>query len=128
MDNLAVKVRVICDKLRRVELRRLFAQDPERFSKYSIRHAGLLVDFSKNWLLDDTLPELCSIAREANVERWRDLMFSGEKINNTEHRAALHTALRNRNGNQVMVDHGIQRGVNLVTTYNHLSSIAVSGG
>ena len=81
--------------MRDVEMRQLFAEDPIRFQKFSIHSNPLLVDFSKNRIIEQTLDLLVRLAEAADVEQWRDKMFSGEEINNTEHRAVLHTALRN---------------------------------
>lgn len=75
-------------------LRDLFARQPDRFERMHVRAAGLLLDYSKNRLNADTLSLLMSLARERGVEALRDAMFSGEKINFTEQRAVLHTALR----------------------------------
>jgi glucose-6-phosphate isomerase len=88
----------------RHHLRDLFAQDPQRFAKFSIEAAGLLLDYSKNLVTDGTLPLLCRLAQEAGVTRKRDAMLSGERINFTENRAVLHTALRNRSARPVQVD------------------------
>ena len=75
-------------------LRDLFAQQPDRFERMHVRAAGLLLDYSKNRLNTDTLDLLLSLARERGVETLREAMFGGEKINFTEQRAVLHTALR----------------------------------
>lgn len=75
-------------------LRDLFARQPDRFERMHARAAGLLLDYSKNRLNADTLSLLMSLARERGVEALREAMFSGEKINFTEQRAVLHTALR----------------------------------
>ncbi len=75
-------------------LRDLFARQPDRFERMHVRAAGLLLDYSKNRLNADTLSLLMSLARERGVEALRDAMFSGEKINFTDQRAVLHTALR----------------------------------
>ncbi|WP_413459220.1 glucose-6-phosphate isomerase [Herbaspirillum huttiense] len=75
-------------------LRDLFARQPDRFERMHVRAAGLLLDYSKNRLNADTLSLLMSLARERGVEALREAMFSGEKINFTEQRAVLHTALR----------------------------------
>lgn len=76
------------------EMRQLFAADPQRFERMSIEAAGLFLDYSKNRLDGRTLELLAALARERGVEARRDAMFAGEKINNTEQRAVLHTALR----------------------------------
>lgn len=87
-----------------LHMRDLFAADPKRFEKFSLKFADLLFDYSKHRITDETLPLLFQMAREGNVEQWRDKMFSGEKINITEERAVLHTALRNRSNTPVYVD------------------------
>ncbi len=85
-------------------MRDLFAQDTNRFDKFSFQLDDMLFDFSKNRINDETLPFLLQLAREAQLENWRDRMFAGEKINITENRAVLHTALRNRSNRPVLVD------------------------
>src|SRR5205823_712336 len=82
----------------------LFAQDPKRFESFTLRFEDLLVDYSKHRITAETLRLLFALAREAQVERWRDRMFSGEKINGTEDRAVLHVALRNRSNKPILVD------------------------
>ena len=85
-------------------MRDLFAQDTSRFDKFSFQLDDMLFDFSKHRINDETLPLLLQLAREAQLENWRDRMFAGEKINITENRAVLHTALRNRSNRPVLVD------------------------
>ncbi|TNC99059.1 MAG: glucose-6-phosphate isomerase [Gallionellaceae bacterium] len=75
-------------------LREAFVSDPKRFERFSLRLDDLLLDYSKNLITQDTMPLLMELARQAKVEAWREKMFSGEKINFTENRAVLHTALR----------------------------------
>jgi glucose-6-phosphate isomerase len=75
-------------------LRQLFAADPKRFEAMSVDAAGLYLDYSKNRLNADTIALLTNLARTRGVEQRRDTMFAGEKINLTEGRAVLHTALR----------------------------------
>ncbi|MQR01449.1 glucose-6-phosphate isomerase [Glaciimonas soli] len=75
-------------------LRDLFATDDGRFGEFSLEAAGLFLDYAKNTITTETMALLCRLARERNVEIQRDAMFAGEKINTTEHRAVLHTALR----------------------------------
>lgn len=81
-------------------LKKEFASDPARFSKFSYTFENtadgseILFDFSKNFVTEETLKLLVEVAREAKVEELRDRMFRGEKINFTEDRAVLHTALR----------------------------------
>lgn len=85
-------------------LRDLFAADAGRFSKFSVEAAGLFLDYSKNRINDKTMQLLCSLAREHAIEAQRDAMFSGEKINRTEMRAVLHTALRAPRDTTLTVD------------------------
>lgn len=83
----------------------LFREDPQRFKKYSIRINNLLLDYSKNLINDRTMQTLLALAKSSEVELWREKMFSGEKINVTEQRAVLHTALRSMGeGSKVYVD------------------------
>ncbi len=87
-----------------LHMRDLFVADPKRFEKFSLKFDDLLFDYSKHRITDETLPLLLQMAREAKIEEWRDSMFAGEKINITENRAVLHTALRNRANTPVFVD------------------------
>jgi glucose-6-phosphate isomerase len=85
-------------------MRDLFNADPKRYETFSMQCGDLLLDYSKHRITTETLNLLFQMAREANIEGWRDRMFSGEKINITENRAVLHTALRNRSNAPVYVD------------------------
>ncbi len=76
----------------------LFAADPHRFDRFHVALGDLLFDFSKHRLDDETLGLLIDLARAANVEARRAALFSGEPVNVTEHRPALHMALRNLSG------------------------------
>jgi glucose-6-phosphate isomerase len=87
-----------------VHMRDLFAKDKERFEKMSLEACGLFVDCSKHRVTTDTLSKLFALAKQQEVERWRDAMFAGEKINGTEGRAVLHVALRNRGNRPIAVD------------------------
>lgn len=82
----------------------MFNDNPQRFEQLSIEAAGLMLDYSKNLLNHETLQLLCALARERKVEALRDAMFKGEKINLTEQRAVLHTALRAPRGAVLDVD------------------------
>jgi glucose-6-phosphate isomerase len=98
-----------------LHMRDLFAQDARRFDKFSLKFSDILFDYSKHRITDETLPMLLQLAREAKIEDWRDKMFAGEKINITEDRAVLHTALRNRANTPVLVDgHDVMPDVNAV--------------
>ena len=87
-----------------LHMRDLFAADPQRFERYSLRRGDLLLDYSKNRITDATLDLLFSLARESGLSDWIERMFRGDKINFTEQRAVLHTALRNRSNTPVCVD------------------------
>jgi glucose-6-phosphate isomerase len=87
-----------------VQMRDLFAQDPQRFEALSVRLGDLLLDYSKNRVTTGTMALLVALARAADVEGWREKMFAGEKINNTEGRAVLHVALRNTPDRPILVD------------------------
>jgi glucose-6-phosphate isomerase len=91
-------------KVAGTHMRELFAADPQRFAKMSREACGLFVDFSKHRATDETIKLLLALAKQANVESWRDKMFAGDKINGTEGRAVLHTALRNRTNTPILVD------------------------
>ncbi len=77
-----------------VQIRELFAADPGRFQAFSNELDGRLVDFSPHWLTRDTQQQQLALAHARDVPGWIARMFNGEPINNTEHRAALHVALR----------------------------------
>ncbi|PMH42359.1 glucose-6-phosphate isomerase [Vibrio sp. 10N.286.49.B3] len=88
-----------------MDLKALFAQDSQRFDKFSTTlGSDILVDYSKNLIDQETLTHLLSLAEQTEVKSAIEAMFSGEAINKTEGRAVLHTALRNRSDKPVMVD------------------------
>ncbi|MCG9598807.1 glucose-6-phosphate isomerase [Vibrio sp. Isolate25] len=88
-----------------MDLKDLFAQDAARFDKFSTRFGSdILVDYSKNLINEETMKHLFALANETELEAAIEAMFSGEAINQTEGRAVLHTALRNRSNKPVMVD------------------------
>lgn len=80
--------------IKNVHMRDLFAQDADRADRFSLSVASLFLDYSKNLITKDTVKHLFALARQSNVEGWREHLFNGEKINHTEDRAVLHTALR----------------------------------
>jgi glucose-6-phosphate isomerase len=92
------------ESVRGQHLRDLFAQDPQRFERFSLRFHDLLIDYSKHRVTAETMRLLFALARARGVERLRDAMFGGEKINLTEGRAVLHVALRNRSNRPILVD------------------------
>ncbi len=90
--------------IRSVHMRDLFAQDPDRFTRFSLRLDDILFDFSKNRITADTLKLLLDLANQANLREKIEAMFTGKKINTTEDRAVLHVALRNRSNTPILVD------------------------
>lgn len=98
-----------------LQMRDMFANDPKRFDKFSLSFNEILFDFSKNRITDTTLPLLFKLARERQLESKIKAMFAGEKINETEQRAVLHIALRNRSKRSIKVnDQDVSNDVNQV--------------
>ena len=91
-------------QVRKLHLRKLFADDPARGERLTASAVGIELDYSKNRITLQTLPMLCQLARDAGLEERTAAMFSGSKINITEKRAVLHTALRAPAGASVVVD------------------------
>jgi glucose-6-phosphate isomerase len=87
-----------------VSMKQLFAEDPQRFQRFSIRFKDLLVDYSKNRITTRTLELLRELADACGLGEAIDDMFVGGRINETENRAVLHTALRNRSNRPILVD------------------------
>ena len=87
-----------------VHMRDLFDADQNRFEKFSLRINDILYDYSKNRITDETVSLLLKLAEERELPDWIGRLFSGDKINNTENRAALHTALRSRGNGPIMID------------------------
>jgi len=92
------------DEMRGVHLRELFETDPGRVDHFALDAAGLRLDYSKNRITSETLRKLLALAEACGLRRAIDDMFSGRAINETENRAVLHTALRNRSNHPVIVD------------------------
>ncbi len=93
-----------CNQTEALTMRQLFASDDHRFQRYSLEAAGLFLDYSKNRLTDETLQSLLQLARASGLEDKRAAMRDGQKINTTEHRAVLHTALRRPWSEALVVD------------------------
>ncbi|HSO86485.1 MAG TPA: glucose-6-phosphate isomerase [Draconibacterium sp.] len=85
-------------------MKELFANDANRFQKYSLKFEDILVDFSKNIVDDDVIELLIDLAKECGLQSAVESMFTGQKINATEDRAVLHVALRNRSNTPIIVD------------------------
>lgn len=97
------------DEIKTARMTDLFAADADRARAMSLSVAGLYLDYSKNLITQDTLAKLIELAEAVDLKGWTQRMFAGDPINNTEQRAVLHTALRNRSNRPVMVD-----GVNVM--------------
>lgn len=85
-------------------LKDLFAADADRFAKFSISLPNVLFDYSKNLITEETKSLLLQLAKESDVESWRDKMFAAEHINATEDRAVMHVALRDQSAKPIMID------------------------
>ena len=110
-------------------MRDLFTSDPTRFEKFSLRLDDILFDYSKNRITAKTIELLIELARQANLAEMIEDMFSGEKINNTEGRAVLHVALRNRSDRPILVDgKNVMPEVNSVLEKMRLFSDSVRSG
>ncbi|MBM4054019.1 MAG: glucose-6-phosphate isomerase [Planctomycetes bacterium] len=90
--------------IQKVHMKTLFAEDPDRFKKFSLRFADILVDYSKNIITNETVKRLIDLAKEANLEDAIKKMFTGDTINETENRSVLHIALRNRANTPIYSD------------------------
>lgn len=90
--------------VKRYHMRDMFEADPKRAEKYSLSAAGIYLDYSKNRVTQEVLDHLFDLAKERGLSEKINAMFSGEKINVTENRAVLHTALRNFSGKPVMFE------------------------
>jgi glucose-6-phosphate isomerase len=91
-------------KIKELHLRQLFAEDPKRGQRLSSEAVGLFLDYSKNRITDQTLKLLIQLAEESRLRERIDAMFRGDKINLTEKRAVLHTALRAPRNASIEVD------------------------
>lgn len=91
-------------EIKQVSLQGLFENDPKRFDKFSCCTKDLVLDYSKNRITQKTIELLIDLAKECQLEKCRSLFFSGAAINATEHRAVLHTALRNFSSQPIYVE------------------------
>ena len=82
-------------------MREAFQQDTQRFYRFSVAFNDIVFDYSKNRINNQTLPLLIDLANQAGLQGKINALFLGEKINTTEHRAVLHTALRNRSNQPI---------------------------
>ena len=91
-------------QIKKLHLRKLFAEDPKRGERFTAEAAGLFLDYSKNRITEKTLKLLLQLAKESDLRARIDAMFGGEKINVTENRAVLHVALRAPKDATILVD------------------------
>ncbi|WP_119461764.1 glucose-6-phosphate isomerase [Rhodospirillaceae bacterium SYSU D60014] len=113
----------------RVQMRDLFAQEPNRFERFSLQVGDILLDYSKNRITTKTRSLLLDLAREADLPDWIEHMVGGERINTTEGRAALHIALRNRSNRLIAVDgQDVMPAVNAVLSRMQAFSETVRSG
>lgn len=118
-----------------IVLKTEFEKDPQRFEKFSkifsntVDGSEIVFDFSKNIINDETLKLLVAVAKEAGVEKLRDEMFAGDKINFTEGRAVYHAALRNTSNEKMEVDgKDVVKGVNEVLEHMKVFSEEIRSG
>ena len=103
------------DATESTHMRDLFAENPDRFTQFSLHFEDMLVDFSKNRVTTETMNLLRQLAEQAGINDAIGKLFSGNKINGTEGRAVLHTALRNRSNKPILVDgEDVMPGINAV--------------
>ncbi|MBU0552846.1 glucose-6-phosphate isomerase [Myxococcota bacterium] len=116
-------------QIRDLHMRDLFDAEPDRFDRFSLRVEDLLIDYAKNRITEETLSLLIDHARARGLEAWRDQMFAGARINNTEGRAVLHTALRHQGSTPVLLDgEDVMPQVRAVLEQMKALSEAVRGG
>ncbi|MGB4800240.1 MAG: glucose-6-phosphate isomerase [Candidatus Saccharimonadales bacterium] len=110
-------------------LRDLFAALPDRGKKFAVQAGDIYLDYAKNRVDDEVMEQLFALARACDVESWREAMFTGEKINTTENRAVLHTALRQQTEGPILVDGtDVMPGVRAVLQHMHEFSTSVRSG
>ena len=112
-----------------LQMRDMFADDPERFDKFSLCFKDILFDYSKSRITEQTLPLLFKLAKERKLDKQIEAMFAGDKINQTENRAVLHIALRNRSNRPIMVNsQDVNADVNRVLAKMRVFCDAVHSG
>lgn len=104
MQSIVSKLKTTVETSQATDLRKAFDADVNRFARFSASHEDLLMDYSKTAVNEDILALFEKLADEGGVTKKRDEMFAGARINFTEDRAVLHTALRNRSNKPVLVD------------------------
>jgi glucose-6-phosphate isomerase len=91
-------------QMKQEHMSELFKQSPQRFEEFSIKLDPFLLDYSKNLINEQTMKNLLALAKECDVEGWREKMFAGDRINSTEDRSVLHVALRDRSQKSTMLE------------------------
>ena len=99
-----IALQAMAVKSKRYNISEMFATDPDRFKRFHAEIDGMLIDYSKQCVDEDIMQALFALAEDCDLENWRDKLFRGEKINNSENRAVLHTALRSPAYEAVQVD------------------------
>ena len=127
--SITSKLQRQADKIKDFSLRKAFVDDPDRFNKFHISLNDFLLDYSKNLIDQETMTLLFQWAKESGLELAIQDMFDGKKINTTEDRAVLHTALRNRSNNPILVDgKDVMPEVHQVLEKMHVFSDSVRNG
>ncbi|MFH1714832.1 MAG: glucose-6-phosphate isomerase [Elusimicrobiota bacterium] len=103
-ENASIALEKHYENIKGLHLRKLFTEDPNRVERLSLETEGIYLDYSMNRLLPETLEKLIQLANACELKSEIAKMFKGEKINKTENRAVLHTALRNRANEPIYVD------------------------
>ena len=117
------------EKTAHIHMRDMFAQDETRAEKFTLNLDDFVLDYSKNRITEETISLLCDLAKECHLEEKRNDMFEGKKINFTENRAVLHTALRNRDNHPIYVDDkDVMPNINAVLEKMHIFSDKVRSG
>lgn len=123
------KLRTHYKTMSKKQMKELFAEDPNRFKKFSVKMGDILLDYSKNNINGRTISYLIELAEACKLNEAIEQMFTGDKINATEKRAVLHTALRNRSNTPVYVDgQDVMPEINAVLAKMKTFSEAVRSG
>lgn len=116
-------------EIKKLHIKDLFEQDPQRFQKFHVQFNQFLLDYSKNNITEKTMDLLFKMATEAHLEQAIQDMFNGVRINTTENRAVLHTALRNRDNHPIYIDGtDVMPSINAVLEKMHLFTDTVRAG
>ena len=117
------------EQIKGLHLRDLFEQDPERFNRFHIEWRDFLFDYSKNRITSETMDLLIRLAEESGLRQAIEDMFTGKRINTTENRPVLHTALRNRDNHPIFVDDkDVMPEINAVLDQMHVFTDKVRSG